>query len=92
VEARAEDDGYLVLTDIWFPGWNCTVDGQPAPIHRANFLFRSVAIPAGIHEVIFSFEPASYRWGKRVSIMSLIAVTAFSLLSRCRRKLAISQN
>jgi uncharacterized membrane protein YfhO len=67
------------LTDVWFPGWTCTVDGQPAPIHRANFLFRAVALPAGNHEVRFVFEPGSYRWGKRISVMALIGVLGFSL-------------
>lgn len=87
VEVCAEDPGYLVLTDVWFPGWNCTVDGQPAPIHRANFLFRAVAIPAGNHEVLFVFEPASYRWGKCISILALIAVTGLSLLSPWCKKM-----
>jgi hypothetical protein len=73
--------GYLVLADIWFPGWTCTVDGEPASIHRANYLFRAVALPAGAHEVAFSFTPASYSWGKLISMSSLAAVVAFNLLA-----------
>jgi uncharacterized membrane protein YfhO len=81
VEVHSEEAGYLVLTDVWFPGWNCTVDGQATSIHRADFLFRAVAISDGIHEVVFVFDPASYRWGKRISIMALIALTGFGLLA-----------
>lgn len=86
VDVRGEFPGYLVLTDVWFPGWKCLVDGQQACIYRANFLFRAVAIAGGDHEVVFVFEPASYRWGKCVSILALIAVSGFSLFSGCCRK------
>jgi uncharacterized membrane protein YfhO len=86
VQVRDAIPGYLVLTDVFFPGWKCTVDGQPARIHRANFLFRAVAIPAGTHEIVFEFQPASYRWGKSVSGVAVLAVVGISLFSRCRKK------
>src|SRR5262249_39158607 len=79
VSVRDGTSGYLVLTDVWFPGWTCTVDGQPVPIYRADFVFRAVALPAGNHDVVFVFEPASYTWGKRISIVALAAVACFSL-------------
>lgn len=86
VDVRNAPPGYLVLTDVWFPGWTCTVDGHPAPIYRANFLFRAVAIPAGNHDVVFVFQPASYRWGRYVTAVALIGVVCFSLLFRCSPK------
>jgi len=70
-----------VLTDIWFPGWTCTVDEQPAEVQRADFLFRAVAVPAGKHDVIFTFAPASYRWGKYLSQFTLAAVCLCVLLT-----------
>ena len=61
VELRANTAtaGFLVLTDVWYPGWTCTVDGEPTTVYRANYVFRAVALPAGVHEVVFRFEPAS---------------------------------
>src|SRR5262249_42711646 len=75
----------LVLTDVWYPGWTCTIDGQPAPLHRANFLFRAVAIPAGEHEVVFTFAPVSYRWGQRITMAALALVVGLVFLALARR-------
>jgi hypothetical protein len=88
VEVRTATAGYLVLTDNWFPGWTCMVDGIPAELHRANFLFRGVAVPAGIHEVVFSFTPSSYWWGKRISAGALVGLLVCLLLPWVRKKTA----
>ena len=79
VEADISEPGFLVLTDVWFPGWSCTVDGNAAVLHRANFLFRAVHLPAGLHEVIFTFAPTSYRVGKWISGVSLLVMVLICL-------------
>jgi hypothetical protein len=93
VQTDTPEPGFLVLTDVWFPGWRCTVDGQPGVVQRANFLFRAIALPAGKHEVIFAFAPASYEWGKRISLAGLAGVALAGLLSAgsWRRRLTIGE-
>jgi hypothetical protein len=90
VVARADGPGFLVLTDVAFPGWGATVDGQPVPLYRADHLFRAVELPAGRHEVVFRFDPASYRRGRVISavalgLLALFALTLAALRLRARQ-------
>lgn len=62
VHASGTVAGYVVLNDVWHPWWYAEVDGEPAPLLRANVLFRAVAVPAGEHEVRFSFRPLEGTW------------------------------
>ena len=63
--------GILVLSDTHYPGWRAFVDGVERPILRANHVFRAVVVPAGAREVVFSYEPDSFRYGLLVSVAAL---------------------
>jgi hypothetical protein len=74
VTVRAPQPAWLFLSEKFYPGWTATVDGEPAPIHRANVAFRAVAVPAGEHTVAMEYEPASVRVGLAVSLAALAGV------------------
>ncbi|MBN9062916.1 MAG: hypothetical protein BGP06_07305 [Rhizobiales bacterium 65-9] len=57
IAVKAEQPGFVILNDVWHPWWTATIDGEPAPILKANVLFRAVQTPAGDHVVKFSFHP-----------------------------------
>lgn len=56
VNASLDAPGYLILTDLFHPGWSASIDGEPADILPANLAFRGVPLPPGDHEVVFRFE------------------------------------
>lgn len=64
VEADSPDGGWVVLNDIWQPWWFATIDGNPAPMLKANVLFRAVEVPAGRHAIVFRFEPLRGAWSQ----------------------------
>ena len=74
----------LVLSDVFYPGWIATVDGVEAPIHRANFAFRGVSVPAGDHVVEFRYRPASFRLGLGLSGLGIGAAGWLALRGRRR--------
>jgi len=74
VEVDAAADGYLVLTDAWYPGWQVRVDDDEAPLLRADVIFRAVQVPAGRHVVEFEYAPQSFWVGVRISLAASIAL------------------
>jgi hypothetical protein len=86
VRLVAPSSGYVVLADSFYPGWRATVDGQEAPIMRADMLFRAVPVPAGAHEVSFRFEPGSVKLGLGVSLVGLGLVLLLLVPALRRRR------
>lgn len=74
--------GYLVLLDSFYPGWRVYVDEREQEVLRANGLFKAVFLDPGISQVVFSFEPQSFAWGLRISLISLCVVIIGLCVSR----------
>ena len=85
LHAEADGPAWLVLADMWYPGWTATVNGEPVEVMRANLAFRAVPVPAGACEVIFRYDPLSLKIGALVSAANL-AVVAVLLAWRGRRR------
>jgi hypothetical protein len=66
----------LVLSQIWFPGWKATVDGDEVPVLRADGALTGVLLPAGSHDVRFVFRPLSFTIGAFITILTVLVVVA----------------
>jgi Bacterial membrane protein YfhO len=73
---RTNGAAVLVLSDQYFPGWTATVDGEATEIRPANLTMRAVAVPAGEHEVVFSYEPAGWRFGLVLTALGALVLAA----------------
>jgi hypothetical protein len=76
------DQGWLVLADTWYPGWQVRLDGSAAERLRANYLFQAVTVPSGEHIVELFYRPLSFWLGLSLSLVSLGIVTGLGLWSR----------
>ena len=73
----------LVVSQIDYPGWKASVDGQPVDMTRANYALPAIFVPQGEHHIVFSFEPLSFRLGLLLSAVcvSVIAIMFSSSLT-----------
>ena len=58
-ETSSPKDGVVVFSEIYYPGWQATIDGQPADIARADYILRAMNVPAGKHTIEMRFDPKS---------------------------------
>ena len=82
-----ERPSLVVLGDQIAPGWSVTIDGRPARALEADMVLRGVVVPAGRHEVVWSYRVPGLRAGAALSGIGLLAVLAWAgaLLVRSRR-------
>jgi uncharacterized membrane protein YfhO len=64
------------MTDLYFPGWTATIDGEPADGYRFEGMFRAVDISAGQHTIEWTYRPTSVRNGLWISGLSIFALLA----------------
>lgn len=77
VKTNLASDGFLFLSDNFYPGWKVYVDGEKTKIYRANYTFRAVFVSKGEHEVKFLFQPQSFKIGARVSFFTFLVIFGF---------------
>ncbi len=82
----APSDGFVVLTDLYYPGWRAVADGMPAEIHRANYLFRMVRVDKGEHTIRFVYPGGTFYKGLVLSICSVVITLVFVVVGRRVRK------
>lgn len=75
IVANTPSPAYLVLSEVWYPGWRAWVDGVEVPVLRANFAFRAVPLAEpGEHLIDMRFEPWTWQVGVAVSLSTLLGL------------------
>ncbi|HWR64497.1 MAG TPA: YfhO family protein, partial [Bellilinea sp.] len=82
ISANATADGWVVIRDSWYPGWQARVDNKPAPILHADYLFKAVSVSAGNHEIELEYKPISFTIGLWVSVFAWVVFSAAWVILR----------
>ena len=73
-EVNSGKGGVVVFSEIYYPGWTATIDGEPAELGRVDYILRALNVKPGKHEVVLSFFP------KSVDTTETIAYLAYGIL------------
>lgn len=66
--------GVVVFSEVYYPGWSATIDGQPAELGRVNYILRALNVKAGKHEVVLDFHPTSISTTETIAYAALIVL------------------
>lgn len=86
MEAKIKDHGFLVLSDLYYPGWKVKVDGKEKEILPANYLVRAVELTPGQHEIRFFYDPLPFKIGVLISGSTLSGLTFLGLWSLWKKR------
>jgi hypothetical protein len=76
---RAPSPGLLLVAEMYYPGWHALVDGREAPLHKADIIFRGVALPQGESHVALVYRPISVYLGGTITLLCFVGVLGWFL-------------
>ena len=88
-DVDSKNGGVVVFSEIYYPGWTCTVDGKPVEVGRVNYVLRAVNMPQGKHKVVLEFRPKSLAATETLAYVSLALLALavlFSIVMSLRKK------
>lgn len=81
VKTDAPTATVLILSEMFYPGWDATVDGKPEPLLVTDYLLRGVAVPAGQHEIEMRYRAPSARVGAVISVFGFFSLCLLAFYS-----------
>ncbi len=77
-QSKNSMDGLAVFSEAYYPhGWTAIVDGKEVPIAAVNFALRGIKVPAGTHEIVFTFDPPVVEKGSSIMLASNLLLGLF---------------
>lgn len=86
LQADVKGDGLLVMSEVYYPGWQAYVDGEKTKIFRANYVFRAISLGPGKHKIKFIYSPFSVKFGLFITLLTTIVLLVIFLFKIWHRK------
>jgi hypothetical protein len=75
LETTIPEPGWLVVSELWYPGWEATVNGRPRPVEKVNGLLRGLFLEQpGDYQIKLAYQPQSVIWGGWISGVTGVVV------------------
>jgi hypothetical protein len=84
--------GYVILSEVFYPGWEARVDGRVTSVYRADYTFRAVYVEPGRHQVTLTFLPTSFYLGVGAAVAVLLLVLVLAVAKIVRRRSASARS
>lgn len=69
-EVKSNKGGVIVFSEIYYPGWTATVDGQPVELGRVDYVLRALNVKPGSHKIVLDFHPTSIKKTETIAYIS----------------------
>jgi hypothetical protein len=79
IQVTAAEPRLLVVSDTYYPGWQATIDDQPADILLTNVALRGVVVPPGSHTITMTFRPWTFTAGVTISLLTVLVVVLWAV-------------
>ena len=73
--------GVIVFSEVYYPGWTATVDGQEAELGRADYLLRALNVAPGKHKIVLTFHPKSVATTETIAYIAYAAIVIALLVA-----------
>jgi uncharacterized membrane protein YfhO len=85
LKSDSETNTFLVLSELFYPGWHAYVDGVEVKILRADYMLRAIPLQPGMHEIIFVYKPMSFFLGAAISGLTFLIFVSVYLVARRKK-------
>lgn len=85
LKSYSETNTFLILSELFYPGWHAYVDGEEVKILRADYMLRAIPLKPGMHDIIFVYKPMSFSIGAAISGLTLLILGSTYLVSKRRK-------
>ena len=93
-EVKSDKGGVIVFSEIYYPGWTATVDGQKAEMGRVNYVLRALNVKPGNHKVILDFHPTSLKTTETIAYVAyafLILLIIIGIVVERKKRCSLEQ-
>ncbi|MEJ2422567.1 MAG: YfhO family protein, partial [Acidobacteriota bacterium] len=81
-QVKAPKEGWLVIRQLFWPGWEARIDGRSVPLYAGDGLFQCIRVPAGRHHVELRYAPWSFKLGVLAVFISLLWILIWPAVRR----------